>query len=238
MEKLKSSFTNMFLVLTCTAAAAGALLAAADHYTSIPIARANDLALQQAIRDVAPPYDNDPLAEVYLLPPSPPASSSPSSPPQAGSPSSVIPAKAGTCQSSMPSPPPSSRHAQGTPATAGLRIYPAKLNGRLTGAAVQISTPDGFAGPIEILVGFDTAGLIINYSVLQHTETPGLGAKMQQWFRTPKGHQNILGRPAGSLALSKDGGDVDAITASTISSRAFLHAINRACNTYLNPPTP
>ena len=80
------------------------------------------------------------------------------------------------------------------------------------------------------MVGFDSDGKLFNYSVLEHNETPGLGSKMQKWFSTDKNQQNIIGRDMtkGMLMITKDGGDVDAITASTISSRAFLEAINLA----------
>lgn len=95
------------------------------------------------------------------------------------------------------------------------------------GAAVQ-TTGNGFGGPQEIMVGFDPNGVIIDYQVLKHQETPGLGDKIKDWFKTDAGHQNILHRQAGTLAVSKAGGDVDAITAATISSKAFLKAINVA----------
>ena len=76
---------------------------------------------------------------------------------------------------------------------------------------------------------FNPDGSVANYSVLEHKETPGLGSKMDVWF-TPNGKGNITGKTPGTqgLKVSKDGGDVDAITAATISSRAFLDAVNRA----------
>ena len=116
-----------------------------------------------------------------------------------------------------------------------LRIYPAKKGGKLVGAAVESNTKKGFSGEIKVIVGFDVEGKICNYSVLQHAETPGLGAKMQEWFRTDKNKQSILGRKLddNGLSVSKDGGDVDAITAATISSRAFLDAVNRAYSAYV-----
>ena len=85
-----------------------------------------------------------------------------------------------------------------------------------------------------ILELYDTEGKLLNYSVLQHAETPGLGAKMQEWFRTDKNRQSVLGRNLsdGELKVTKDGGDVDAITASTITSRAFLNAVNRAYSAF------
>ena len=101
------------------------------------------------------------------------------------------------------------------------------------GAAVE-STTGGFGGDLKVLVGFDTDGNILGYTILQHSETPGLGSKMQEWFRTDKNNQSVIGRTltADGLKVTKDGGDVDAITAATISSRAFLDAINRAYSAY------
>lgn len=110
------------------------------------------------------------------------------------------------------------------------KIYPAKKDGKSIGAAVEAVSMNGFSGEIRIIVGFDNEGKIINYAVLQHAETPGLGSKMDLWFKTDKNKQNILGKDLskGQLNVSKDGGDVDAITASTITSRAFLEAVNNA----------
>lgn len=115
-----------------------------------------------------------------------------------------------------------------------LKIYPAKKDGKFIGAAVESNTKKGFSGEIKVIVGFDVEGKLLNYSVLQHAETPGLGAKMQEWFHTDKNKQSVLGRDLanGELKVSKDGGDVDAITAATITSRAFLNAINRAYSAY------
>ena len=115
-----------------------------------------------------------------------------------------------------------------------LKIYPAKKGDETVGGAVESNTLKGFGGEIKVIVGFDMQGTILNYSVLEHAETPGLGAKMQEWFRMDKGQQSILGRavPADGLKVAKDGGDVDAITAATISSRAFLDAVNRAYSAF------
>lgn len=115
-----------------------------------------------------------------------------------------------------------------------LKIYPAKKNGKLVGIAVESFSKKGFSGEIKVIVGIDTQGKLVNYSVLQHAETPGLGSKMEEWFRTNKNKQDIIGTDLSSktLKISKDGGDVDAITAATISSRAFLDAINRAYSAY------
>ena len=103
------------------------------------------------------------------------------------------------------------------------------------GAAVQ-STTGGFGGDLKVLVGFDPEGKILGYTLLEHAETPGLGAKADKWFQTgQKG--DIIGKdPKEPLTVSKDGGQVDAITASTITSRAFLLAINNAYTAYKATP--
>ena len=103
------------------------------------------------------------------------------------------------------------------------------------GAAVE-STTGGFGGDLKVLVGFDPEGKILGYTLLEHAETPGLGAKADKWFQ--KGEKgDIIGKsPAEPLTVSKDGGQVDAITASTITSRAFLLAVNNAYNAYKATP--
>lgn len=101
------------------------------------------------------------------------------------------------------------------------------------GTAVQAADNGAFGGTIKVLVGFDAEGNILGYNVLEHAETPGLGAKAGEWFQEgAKG--NIIGKNPGvnNLTVSKDGGEVDAITASTITSRAFLRAVTAAYNAY------
>ena len=107
--------------------------------------------------------------------------------------------------------------------------------GKDLGAAVESST-GGFGGNLKVLVGFDPEGKILGYTLLEHAETPGLGAKADQWFQ--KGQKgDIIGKiPAEPLTVSKDGGQVDAITASTITSRAFLKAVNQAYEAYKVAP--
>lgn len=95
------------------------------------------------------------------------------------------------------------------------------------GTAVQTTDPNGFGGKLTVLVGFNEEGLIQGYRVLETAETPGLGAKAGEWFQ--KGQKgDIIGKQAGNLTVSKDGGEVDAITASTITSRSFLRCVNAA----------
>ncbi len=117
-----------------------------------------------------------------------------------------------------------------------LEFFPAFKNGKLSGMAVKTYTNKGFSGFISVMIGFDKAGVITGYEVLEHAETPGLGSKMDLWFKNEdKPKQNIIGKsPANTkFVVSKDGGDVDAITASTITSRAFLDAVTRGYKTYM-----
>lgn len=175
----------MFLSLTIICVVAGAILAGVNRLTASPIALGKAAALQEAIREVVPEFDNIPTEEYYM-------------------------AVTGDGDS--------------------LKVYPAKMKGELVGAAIESNTKKGFSGEIRVIAGFDNHGKLLNYRVLQHAETPGLGAKMEEWFREDKNKQNVIGRNLtdGDLKVTKDGGDVDAITAATISSRAFLNAINRA----------
>lgn len=106
-------------------------------------------------------------------------------------------------------------------------------SGQPLGAAVE-STVGGFGGDLKVLVGFGTDGEVLGYTILQTAETPGLGAKADKWFQKD-GKGCIIGKQMSSdkpLTVSKDGGDIDAITASTITSRAFLKAVNQAYAAY------
>ena len=91
-------------------------------------------------------------------------------------------------------------------------------------------SPVGFGGPIVIKVGFDANGVICNTKVLSQAETPGLGAKCVE----PAFSEQFKGlNPAQTkLAVKKDGGDIDAITASTITSRAYADGVALAVKVY------
>jgi electron transport complex protein RnfG len=110
-----------------------------------------------------------------------------------------------------------------------LDIYPAKKDDIVVGYAVNSYTRKGFSGNITLMTGFKPDGTIINITVLEQKETPGLGTKMTEpQFRDQFNQKN----PSDfSLKVKKDGGPVDAITAATISSRAFCDAVQRAYNT-------
>jgi electron transport complex protein RnfG len=113
-------------------------------------------------------------------------------------------------------------------------VNKAYLGDEFVGAAVQSYSKSAFSGEIKVMVGFDKDGNIFNYSVLEQKETPGLGTKMVDWFKTEKGNQDIRGLngATNNLTVSKAGGEVDAITAATISSNAFLESVRFAYSAY------
>ena len=202
MKKLESSLKNMLLVLTLVSAVAAFLLAAVNEMTSSTIEKINEEALSAGIKSVLN-VGADEQIEV------------------------------------------------GEKDVDGYVVYEVTRDGNWIGTAVKSTDKSGFGGDIEVLVGFNEEGKILGYEVLKHAETPGLGARAGEWFRTatssevkkvgvlskvffgnpdPAGSHNIIGRDIaeGELKVSKDGGDIDAITASTITSRAFLNAVNNA----------
>ena len=194
MEKLKSSITNMVLVLTGVAVVTGAILAYVNHVTEEPIKAQKEKTLADGIKSV-----------------------------MGGGDLKVV--KTDTVRQN---------DAKGKELT--YIIYQTQdANQKDLGAAVE-STTGGFGGNLKILVGFDPEGKILGYTLLEHAETPGLGAKADKWFQ--KGQKgDIIGKnPKEKLSVSKDGGQVDAITASTITSRAFLLAVNNAYSAYKATP--
>ena len=114
--------------------------------------------------------------------------------------------------------------------------------GSVSGYAVQSMTKQGFGGVVRLMVGFTPEGEVVNVNVLEQTETPGLGTKMADegnvLLASVKGRKLESKKLVdGKLAVTKDGGDVDALTAATISSRAYVDAINRAWMAYKSVAT-
>ena len=187
MKKLTSTLPNMVMSLGIITIAAAALLAWTHSVTEAPIAAAAKQKQIDAIKSVAPKFNNDPLSQAWTY--TPDGSDSP------------------------------------------FTVFPAYEDGTLTGAAVEGYTLNGFSGEIRVMYGFAADGTITGYEVLSHAETPGLGAKMNEWFRDNEGKRSVIGsNPAiRNMNVAKDpGGEVDGITAATITSRAFLQAIRRA----------
>lgn len=194
MQKLKSSLTNMVLVLVGFSLVIGGLLAYVNHVTEKPIAQKAQKTLAAGIKTVMGTENlevSDPVVDKETI--------------------------------------------AGKSVTFTIHNT-SDTSGKSLGAAVE-STTSGFGGDLEVLVGFDLQGNILGYTILKTSETPGLGAKAQNWFQRD-GKGNVIGKNPGKgdLHVSKDdktGNAVDAITASTITSRAFLKAINQAYAAYM-----
>lgn len=114
-----------------------------------------------------------------------------------------------------------------------IRVYIASQGEAVVGYAVETMTKQGFNGVVKLMAGFLPDGTVNNVNVLEQSETPGLGTKMTEEgnpllasIRNCKLEEKKL--VDGRLAVTKDGGDVDALTAATISSRAYVDAMNRA----------
>lgn len=111
--------------------------------------------------------------------------------------------------------------------------YECQKDGKIIGYAIKSSTT-GFSGTLTLIVGVMTDGSIYNTSVYSHSETPGLGAKctsdekfMSQW-RNLKPESSEGAKDGKILKVKQDNGDIDAITASTITSRAYTLAVKNA----------
>ena len=115
----------------------------------------------------------------------------------------------------------------------GAQIYPSRMGGQVVGYAIKVST-SGFGGPLTIMVGFTPDGTVYNTSVISHSETPGLGAKLVDENCAPRVQVKGKNPSTNKISVAKDGGEIDAITASTITSRAFLKGVNAAYEVFKN----
>ena len=113
-----------------------------------------------------------------------------------------------------------------------LTLYPARKNGNITSFAIKSYSNAGFGGRIELITGFYIDGAIKSFKVIEQKETPGLGSKINE----PAFKDQFDGfNPAKhKLKVRQDGGDIDAVTAATISSRAVIDAIQNAVDAYNN----
>ena len=116
-------------------------------------------------------------------------------------------------------------------------VYTAKSGDEVVGYAIKVKT-SGFGGSIQMMVGFQPDGTIYNTSVISHSETPGLGAKIADENSAPR--SGVKGKNAATtnLTVTKDKGDIDAITASTITSRAFLKGVSAAYDVFKQVAAP
>ncbi len=110
-------------------------------------------------------------------------------------------------------------------------FYTARKAGVFAGAAVETGSPNGYGGNIRLMFGFDAQGKSIGIAILEQKETPGLGANID----TPGFRDRLAGQDLQQTnwRVKKDGGDIDHITAATISSRAVTDAVREALEAYL-----
>lgn len=208
--KKESTFLSMVLTLLIITVVAATALAFIYEITKGPIKQAQLAKQKAALLDVLPEFDNDPIeAEIKVA------------------------------------------LSEGD----SLQCYPAYKGNELSGVAVRANSKKGYEGEIWIIAGFKPEGSIHNSLVLNHRETPGLGDKMEKekslniikkkdgsadtvwWTKQFQGMKpafadDELAEPQ-NIKVSKDGGEVDAITAATITSRAYCDALNRAYRAFI-----
>ena len=112
----------------------------------------------------------------------------------------------------------------------GVVLYPAREDGIITSVAIETSSNQGFGGKIELIMGVLMDGTVTGYKITQQNETPGLGSKVteQDFSRQFVG----LNTHNDNFSLKKDGGEIDAVTGATISSRAVVDAVRKAVEAY------
>jgi electron transport complex protein RnfG len=112
-----------------------------------------------------------------------------------------------------------------------MEVYPAYAKNEFIGAAIIGSSNKGFSGLIKIMIGFKSNGDIQNIVVLEQKETPGLGTKIKgETFLQQFRGVNIS---SFKMSVKKDGGEIDALTGATITSRAFCEATQMAYDAFL-----
>lgn len=116
------------------------------------------------------------------------------------------------------------------PSAAAFEKLDIELTGTMTGAYkadnggfVITVAPNGFGGAVGTMVGIDADGVVTGVRITGHSETPGLGAKA-----TEPDFYEQFGGTSGTLAVTKDGGEIVSITSSTITSRAVVTGVNEA----------
>ncbi len=112
-----------------------------------------------------------------------------------------------------------------------IEVYSGKMNDTPIGTAVIGSSEKGYSGLVKIMIGFNPDKSIKNIVVLEQKETPGLGTKMKgdKFIRQFRGK-----KPSEfNLKPKKDGGDVDALTGATITTRAFGEAAQMAYDVFV-----
>ena len=114
----------------------------------------------------------------------------------------------------------------------GIEYFEALKDKRVIGYCIKV-VGNGYNGYIRMIAGVDPNGVIQGVTVLEHGETPGLGAKIneiRQGEREPWFLKQFKGKDAGTIAIKKD---IDAVTGATISSKAVTDAIRKTADDLL-----
>ena len=114
-------------------------------------------------------------------------------------------------------------------------IFRARLQGQPVAAVIYTIAPDGYQGPIEMLVAIALDGNLIGVQIVRHRETQGLGDQFENrradWLHNFKG-RSLNDPPQQRWSVRKDGGDFDEFTGATITPRAIVRATRRALEFY------
>lgn len=175
---MKSTLKNMVVVLLAITLISSASVGVVYQFTLEPIANANAKKLDDAIKEVIPPYETlDKAKDIAIVDSDP------------------------------------------------FILYVARNGNDIAGYAIEAYSTRGYSGLIKLLVGFTKSGEINKVAVITHAETPGLGAKITE--STSHFVTQFEGKNPSefNMKVTKDGGDIDAITASTITSRAYSDII-------------
>ena len=178
---------RLCFVLTLIAAISAGVLAYVNEKTAGPIAKALLEEKMSAVRNVLPPYDNEPDKDIIII---------------------------------------------GLEDGDSLEVYRGRKDGAVTGAAFAIISPDGYSGDIEFMIGVDGEGVMQGLMVLNHLETPGLGAKIETEDFRGQYKGKSLENPE-LWEVTKDGGPFVPITGATISSRAVTRAAAKGLKLFL-----
>lgn len=112
-----------------------------------------------------------------------------------------------------------------------LRAWRARRAGKPQAVVLEAVAPDGYAGPIRLLIGVRSDGRVSGVRVLEHRETPGLGdiidAGKSRWIDSLRGRR-LGDPPAARWTVRRDGGEFDQVAGATVTPRALLHAVRRA----------
>ena len=107
-------------------------------------------------------------------------------------------------------------------------IYVGEKGKQLSAMVFEATVPDGYSGPIRLLVGVDSNGVLLGTRVVAHKETPGLGDKVEKeksdWILGFKG-KSLTDPKLDRWKVKKDGGDFDQFTGATVTPRAVVNGV-------------